>query len=684
MKQYDSHTLKNIALVGHGGSGKTSLAEAMLYLAGATDRLGKIADGNTVMDFDAEEKKRKASVAASVAPLKWQNVKINLIDTPGMFDFAEGITEGMRAADTALIVVSGRSGVTVGCEKAFKSARKYGKGIYFFVNKIDDENARFTDVIDALVENFGRIVCPIVVPVLNDRKIEGYINLLTAKKYTYTNGAITETEAEDMTPFQHWIDTLNEAIATTDEALMEKFFMGEPFTRQEQIEAISEAVKMGDLAPVFCGSATKMEGIDRLLDGIINYAPKASRGSKEVTSDGEELHCRNDEPLAAFVFKTVSDPFVGKLSYLKVVSGSLTPDTAVMNARTGDIEKISKLLIPRGGKQEEVDFICAGDIVAVAKLASLKTGDTVCSVAKKVELTGLDFPVPALEMAIKPKKKGEEEKIASALLKMQDEDPSIKFYNNTETKEMILRGMGELHIDVIVSKLKSKFSVEVELSQPRVAYRETIKKKVQIQGRHKKQSGGHGQFGDVWIEFEPFDGEFEFAERVVGGSVPKNFFPAVEKGLRDSIQKGVLAGYPMVGLKATLYDGSYHPVDSSEMSFKMAATIAYKAGIPEANPVILEPFGTLLCAVPAGIVGDIYSEVSKRRGRVMGANPLEDKYQEVVAEVPMAEMSDFATVLRQISQGRGSYSLEFVRYEEAPAGIAAKVIEDAKKRGEIE
>lgn len=684
MKQYDSHTIKNVALVGHGGSGKTSLAEAMLYLSGASDRLGKISDGNTVMDFDPEEKKRSASISASVASLEWKGFKINLIDTPGMFDFAEGAAEGMRAADTALIVVSGRSGVTVGCEKAFKAAKRAGKGIYFFVNKTDDENARFGDVIDSLVESFGHIVCPIVVPVLQDRKIEGYINLLTAKKYTYSNGKITESDAEDMSPFQKWIDELNEAIATTSEELMEKFFNGEPFTREEQIDAISEAVKLGDIAPVFCGSATNMEGIDRILDGLMNYAPKASRGSKEVSLAGEELHCHDDDPLAAIVFKTVSDPFVGKLSYFKIVSGSLRPDTTVINARTGASEKIAKLLLPRGGKQEETKFVCAGDIAAVAKLGSVQTGDTLCSVTKNIALEGIAFPAPSLEMAVSPKKKGEEEKIVAGLQKLSEEDPSISHSMNIETHQLVVKGLGEQHIDVIASRLKSRFGVDVELSVPRVPYRETIKKKVQVQGRHKKQSGGHGQFGDVWIEFEPFDGAFEFAERVVGGSVPKNFFPAVEKGLRDCLQKGVLAGYPVVGLKATLYDGSYHPVDSSEASFRTAASLAFKAGIPQANPVILEPFGTLKALVPAAIVGDIYSEVSKRRGRILGADPTEDKYQEVSAEVPMAEMGDFSTVLRQISQGRGSYTLEFARYEEAPAPVAQKVIEQSKKLAESE
>ncbi len=683
MKQHNAHNIKNVALVGHGGAGKTSIAEAMLYISGATERLGRISDGNTVMDFDPEEKKRKASVSSAVASLEWNDVKINLIDSPGMFDFAEGVAESMRAADTALIVLSGRSGVTVGCEKAFFTAKKEGKGIYFFVNKIDHENARFEATIDAMVENFGHIVCPIVVPVLVDRKIEGYINLLTAKKYCYKDGKATVTDA-DLAPFEKWVTQLNEAIATTSEELMEKFFNGESFTRQEQIDAISDAVKMGDLAPVFCGSATQLESIDLLLDGIMNYAPKASRGSKEISLEGEELKCHDEDPLSAIVFKTVADPFVGKLSYFKIVSGSLKPDTTVKNARTGETEKISKLLMPKGATQSEIGYVCAGDIAAVAKLSSVQTGDTLCGTEKTITLKGITFPAPSLEMAIRPKKKGEEEKIAAGLQRIAEEDPSIAQEMRTETHEHIIKGLGEQHIDVAVSKLKSKFGVEVDLSTPRVAYRETIKKKVSVQGKHKKQSGGHGQFGDVWIEFEPIAEGFEFAERVVGGAVPKNFFPAVEKGLQDSIKKGVLAGYPVVGLKATLYDGSYHPVDSSEMSFKMAAAAAYKAGIPQASPAILEPYGSLKATVPADNVGDIYSEVSKRRGRILGANILEDNYQEVMAEVPMAEMGDFTTTLRQITQGRGSYTLDFERYEEAPAAIAEKVIEDAKSRGEIE
>jgi len=686
LKQYNAKSIKNVALVGHGGSGKTTLAEAMLFLAGASDRFGKVADGNTVLDFDPEEKKRKASVSTAVAPLEWKDYKINLIDTPGMFDFAGGVSEGLRAAGSALVVVSGKSGVTVGAEKGFKAAKKLGKPVMFFVSKLDDEKADFNKCMDSLIEKFGNQVCPIVVPVMNGHKVEAYVNLLTAKKYTYAGGKITETDVELANHgFDKWIDELNEAIATTSEELMEKFFEGEPFTRAEQLEGISAGLKSGEISPVFCGSGLNQEGIDRILDGIINYMPTAAKGRPEPTEEGDELPCDENGPLAAIVFKTIADPFVGKLSYFKVVSGKLTADSQVMNARTETVERIGKVMMVRGGKQEDTSVIVAGDIGAVAKLGSVLTGDTLCAPSKKLTLAAVEFPAPCLSMAISPKKKGEEEKIVSGLRRLIEEDPTIAQETNTETVEQIVKGLGEQHLDVVVSKLRSKFGVEVNLTVPRVAYRETIRKKVSVQGRHKKQSGGHGQFGDVWIEFEPIEGEsFEFAERVVGGSVPKNFFPAVEKGLRDSIKKGVLAGYPVVGLRATLYDGSYHPVDSSEMSFKTAAGIAFKNGIPSANPVILEPIGTLKVLVPDDNMGDIIGDVNKRRGRVLGMTPAEDKQQEIAAEVPMAEMGDFTTVLRQISQGRGSFTFEFERYEDAPPPVAAKVIEEAKARGELE
>ncbi len=684
MKQYDANKILNVALAGHSGSGKTSVAEAMLYIAGASDRLGKVSDGNTVLDCDPEEIKRKASIVTAVAPLEWKNYKINLIDTPGLFDFEGGLREGMRAADTAMIVVSGKNGVNVGTEKAVKAATEAGLTKVFFVNGLCDESARFYRVFETLKSQFGPSVCPVVVPYIVDGKANCYINLLEYKAYLYENGKMTQTAMPDMGDRLEGLRTaINEAVAETSDEMFEKYFSGEEFTPEEIIVGVSTGVKNGTISPVFCGDAQNTFGIDQLLNGITWLAPNAADKGAELALDqnGEpvELSVNDNAATAALVFKTVADPFVGKLSYFKVISGKVSPDTPLINMTTGEPERINKVMVIRGKKQEEQPYIGAGDIGCVAKLLNTKTGDTLCSPARKVTLERISYPNPCYSMAIYPKTKGEEDKVAQAVMKLIEEDPTIKFENNTETKQMIISGMGEQHLDVLVSKLKSKYGVDVVLEVPKVAYRETIRKKVQAQGRHKKQSGGHGQFGDVWIEFEPCDcDDLEFGERVVGGAVPKGYFPAVEKGLRECIKKGVLAGYPVVGLKATLYDGSYHPVDSSEMSFKMAASIAYKNGLPNANPVLLEPIGTLKALVPDGNMGDVMGEVNKRRGRVLGMNPGEDGMQQVEAEVPMAEMHDFATYIRQVTQGRGSFSFEFVRYEDAPAHIAQKIIEDAK------
>lgn len=684
MKQYDAKKILNIAIAGHSGSGKTSVAEAMLYVAGTSDRLGKISDGNTVLDCDPEEIKRKTSVATAVAPLEWKGFKLNLIDTPGLFDFEGGLREGMRAADTAMIVVSGKNGVNVGTEKAVKAATDAGLTKVFFVNGLCDESARFYRVFETLKAQFGPSVCPVVVPYIVDGQANCYINLLEYKAYLYENGKMVQTAMPDMGDRLEGLRTaINEAVAETSDEMFEKYFSGEEFTPEEIIVGVSHGVKNGTISPVFCGDAQNTFGIDQLLNGITWLAPVAADKAVEIAADqnGEpvELAVNDNAAAAAIVFKTVADPFVGKLSYFKVVSGKVSPDTPLVNMRTGEQERINKVMIVKGKKQEDMPYIGAGDIGAVAKLQNTKTGDTLCSPARKVILDKVDYPKPCYSMAIYPKTKGEEDKVAQAVMKIMEEDPTITLVNNTETKQMVVSGLGEQHLDVLVSKIKSKYGVDVTLEVPKVAYRETIRKKVQAQGRHKKQSGGHGQFGDVWIEFEPSDCEdLEFAERVVGGAVPKGYFPAVEKGLRECIQKGVLAGYPVVGLKATLYDGSYHPVDSSEMSFKMAAAIAYKNGLPNANPTLLEPIGTLKAVVPDNNMGDIMGEVNKRRGRVLGMNPAGDGLQEVEAEVPMAEMHDFATYIRQVTQGRGSFTFEFVRYEDAPAHIAQKIIESAK------
>ncbi len=684
MKQYTAKNIRNIALVGHAGSGKTSLAEAAFYLTGQSDRLGRVADGNTICDFDPEEIRRGSSVSTAILPVEWKDTKMNLLDTPGLFDFSAGLSEGIRAAGSAVIVLSGKSGVTVGAEKGFRAAQKKGIANIFFVNKLDSGHADFYKVFEELKIKFGPMVCPIVVPFMEERQVKCYVNLLEYKAYTYADGKATEVPIPDM---GHRLDGLrtaiNEAVAETSEDLMEKYFSGEEFTPDELIMGLATGIRRGEIAPVFCGSSLNLEGIDQLLNGLRWLAPWAETvaGEKGVDPNGNEiaLTVNEDAGTAAIIFKSVVDPFVGKLQYFKVISGKVSSDMSLLNMRTGTQEKIGKVFYVRGKKQEEAPCIIAGDIGAVAKLGNTNTGDTLCSPVRPVTLNGINFEAPSLSMAVIAKNKGDEEKIASGLQRLMEEDPTIAYTNNAETREQILSGLGEQHLDVVASKLKSKFGVEIGMQAPKVAYRETIRKKVKVQGRHKKQSGGHGQFGDVWMEFEPsFDDELIFEETVFGGSVPKNFFPAVEKGFRDSAQKGVLAGFPMVGVKATLVDGSYHPVDSSEMAFKTAASLAYKAGIPQANPVLLEPIASLKVTVPTDVTGDIMGDITKRRGRVLGMNPAEDNLTCVEAEVPMAETSDFATVLRSMTQGRGFFSQAFERYEEAPAAVAQKVIAEYK------
>ena len=684
MKQYKAQDIVNVALVGRGSSGMTSLAEAMIYIAGGSDRLGKVSDGNTVMDFDPEEIKRKASISIALAPIEWKDKKINILDTPGLFDFKSGEAEGIRAADTALVVVNAKSGSGVGTEKAFRGARRSSLLRIFIVNGLCDESVDFYGILSGLKDTFGQNVCPIFVPVVKGGKAECYVNILTHKAYTYSNGKATEVALPEFDYLDEYMDALKEAVAESDEELLEKYFGGEEFTEEEILRGVRLAVKDGALFPVICADALTLAGIEQMMDLVAEIAPNALKKAGEIAQneDGEDVSIAVDEdaPTSAIIFKTVADPFVGKLSYFKVISGKVSPETPLVNMRTGENERITKVLIVKGKKQEECAYIGAGDIGAIPKLSDANTGDTLCSPKRKVILSGIRYPHPTFKMAIYPKKKGEEDKVAQGMARLVEEDPTLEFVSDKETHEMVVTGLGDQQLDVVVSKLKSKFNVEVTLKVPKVAYREAIRKKVQVQGRHKKQSGGAGQFGDVWIEFEPCDAEgLEFGERVVGGSVPKNFFPAVEKGLLEAINKGPLAGYPVVGLKATLYDGSYHPVDSNEMAFKMAAKIAYKNGMAIAAPTLLEPYGTLRAAVSDAHMGDIMGEVNKRRGRILGMSPGEDGMQIVEAEVPMAEMHDFNTFIRQATQGRGTYTFEFVRYEDAPSNVAQKVIENAKQ-----
>lgn len=683
MKTYAPDQIRNIALAGHASKGKTTLLEAMLHLAGATERAGKVADGNTVTDFDAEEKKRHISMASAVASIEYKSKKLNFIDTPGLFDFEQGAFEGLRAAETAVIVVSARSGLAVGAEKAFKNAGSRRMARVLVTTKMDDDRADFYKSFNGIVAKFGTAACPVVVPIISGGKVAAYYNMIDGKAYAYADGKRTESDAQpdDAPRFEAVQAVFTEAVASADEELMEKYFEGEELTSEEKIRGLKSGVADGSIIPVFALSGLAETACDLLLDFLAEVCP-APKSEYAADADGEPIELTPDPngPLAAVCFKTVADPFIGKLSYFKVISGKITAATPAYNARTGKEERMGKLVSVFGAKQTDISELSAGDIGAVTKLGGFATGDTLCSAGQVVTLDGVHIPSATYAMAVEVAKKGEEEKVASGLSRLCEEDPSLHFGVNNETHQQILSGLGEQHLDVAMARLKSKFGVEATLVQPRVAYRETITMKVSAQGRHKKQSGGHGQFGDVFIEFEPYDTEeLVFAERVVGGAVPKNFFPAVEKGLRESMQKGVLAGYPMVGVKATLFDGSYHPVDSSEMSFKTAASLAYKEGIPKAMPVLLEPILTVTATVNDEAMGDVIGDINKRRGRVLGMTPSGDGSQEILAEVPESEMSTFSTAMRQMTQGRGSFTTAFARYDRCPEHIAQKIKAEASQ-----
>lgn len=683
MKTYAPDQIRNIALAGHASKGKTTLLEAMLHLAGATERAGKVADGNTVTDFDAEEKKRHISMASAVASIEYKSKKLNFIDTPGLFDFEQGAFEGLRAAETAVIVVSARSGLAVGAEKAFKNAGSRRMARVLVTTKMDDDRADFYKSFNGIVAKFGTAACPVVVPIISGGKVAAYYNMIDGKAYAYADGKRTESDAQpdDAPRFEAVQAVFTEAVASADEELMEKYFEGEELTPEEKIRGLKSGVADGSIIPVFALSGLAETACDLLLDFLAEVCP-APKSEYAADADGEPIELTPDPngPLAAVCFKTVADPFIGKLSYFKVISGKITAATPAYNARTGKEERMGKLVSVFGAKQTDISELSAGDIGAVTKLGGFATGDTLCSAGQVVTLDGVHIPSATYAMAVEVAKKGEEEKVASGLSRLCEEDPSLHFGINNETHQQILSGLGEQHLDVAMARLKSKFGVEATLVQPRVAYRETITMKVSAQGRHKKQSGGHGQFGDVFIEFEPYDTEeLVFAERVVGGAVPKNFFPAVEKGLRESMQKGVLAGYPMVGVKATLFDGSYHPVDSSEMSFKTAASLAYKEGIPKAMPVLLEPILTVTATVNDEAMGDVIGDINKRRGRVLGMTPSGDGSQEIMAEVPESEMSTFSTAMRQMTQGRGSFTTAFARYDRCPEHIAQKIKAEASQ-----
>ena len=685
---YETGKVRNIALMGHSSAGKTSLAESMLFVAGATDRLGKVIDRNTVSDFDSEETKRQISIYLSTMYCEHKGCKINILDVPGFFDFAGESVEAVRAADGGIIVLSAKDGISVGAEKAWKllSEQKLPRG--FYISKIDEEHGSFENTYNALHAKYGSAVCPLMAPIKSaDGKVEGYVDLISKKAYEVKNGKSVERDipASMSDELEELYLAINEAVAETDEELMEKYFEGEEFTTEEIITGLKAGLHDHSLFPVFCGCASSNFGTATLMDGIVDLFPAPGESRVEHDDEGGELVQDPNGSTVLIVYKNMLDQY-GKYAQFKVLRGKLTPDMSLLNTRTGSQEKMGHIYYIQGKKTVEVQEICCGDIGAVSKLSVTKTGDTLCDPKNPVTAEGLTFAEPCYTMAIAPAVKGQDDKMATGLARLNEEDLSFTVRNNAETKQVLLSGAGDIQLDIICTKLKEKYGVEVVLSPERIAYREKIRKTVEAHGRHKKQTGGHGQFGDVWVRFEPQteSEDMIFEEQVFGGSVPKNFFPAVEKGLRESVQKGVLAGYPMVYLKAVLYDGSYHPVDSSEMAFKTAANLAYKDGIPKASPVILEPIGYLTVTIPDSNLGDIMSDLSKRRGSPMGMNANGDGMQVVEAEVPIGEMSGYAIDLRSMTQGRGSFSLKFVRYDEAPAATQQKIIAEAKAAGDNE
>ena len=666
---YETKNIRNICLLGHGNSGKTSLAEGMLFATGAIDRMGKVSDGNTVCDYDAEEIKRQITISTSVAPVNFGGCKINVLDCPGYFDFVGDALAAIRVSEAGIIFCSAKDGISVGAERSWKYLREANVPAMFYISKIDEEHGDFYNVLSALQEKYGSIVCPVMAPMSDGT---GVIDLVHNVAYRTSGGktAKVAVPAEDADKVAELRETLMETAAGATEELMEKYFEEMELSEADTVEGIKLGMKDRSVIPVLCGAAMSGIGTEAVLQAICDYAPAPEDKSAE--------------PVCAFVFKTVSDQF-GKYSFIKVVSGKVTGDMSLRNMRSASTDKLGRMYTMCGKKTTEVKEAVCGDIVAIGKM-DWKTSDTVCDPKNEVELPAIEIPEPCYSMAISPKTKGQDDKVAGGLARLNEEDISFTLVNNAETHQMVISGAGDIQVDVLCAKLKSRFGVETELKPARVAYREKIKGKVEAHGRHKKQSGGSGQFGDVWIRFEPQDEQDDmiFAEEVFGGSVPKNFFPSVEKGLRNSVTKGVLAGYPLVGLKATLYDGSYHPVDSNDMAFQTAARLAYQDGIPKAKPTILEPIGLLKVTIPDENLGDIMSDISsKRRGTVLGMNA-EDGMQIVEAEVPMAEMSSYTIDLRSMTQGRGSFSCKFVRYEEAPGNVQQNVIEEAKALAEAE
>ena len=698
MNVYGTEQIRNVVLLGHGGAGKTTVAEALALLTGVTKRMGKVPDGNTISDYDKEEIKRQFSISATLIPLEYEGedgpIKINLLDTPGFFDFVGEVEEAISVADAAIIVVNCKAGIEPGTERAWEMCEKYNLPRLIFVTNMDDDHASYRELVVKLETKFGRKIAPFQLPIRENEKFVGFVNVVKMGGRRFTNlSDYEECEIPDYVRKNLTIarDALIEAVAETSEEYMERYFLGEEFTQEEISTALRTHVIEGDIVPVMMGSGINCQGFKVLLQAIDKYFPSPDHfeciGVDVSTGERFTAKYNDDVSLSARVFKTIVDPFIGKYSLMKICTGTLKGDTVVYNVNKDTEEKIGKLYILRGKDQIEVQELRAGDIGAVAKLTVTQTGDTMAVRTAPIVYHKPQTSTPYTYMAYKAANKGEDDKVSTALAKMMEEDLTLKVVNDAENRQALLYGIGDQQLDVVISKLQSRYKVDVTLSQPKFAFRETLRKKVKVQGKHKKQSGGHGQYGDVIMEFEP-SGDLEtpyvFEEKIFGGSVPRNYFPAVEKGLQECVLKGPLAGYPVVGLKATLLDGSYHPVDSSEMAFKMATILAFKQGFMEANPVLLEPIASLKVTVPDKFTGDVMGDLNRRRGRVLGMNSNHNGKQVIEADIPMSELFGYNTDLRSMTGGLGDYSYEFSRYEQAPGDVQKREIEAraAAKDGE--
>ena len=690
MKVYRTDEIRNVVLLGHGGSGKTSLAEAMAYVSGATNRMGKIADGNTISDFDKEEQKREFSISTSLVPIEWEKAKINILDTPGYFDFVGEVEEAVSAADAAVIVVSGKAGVEVGTEKAWELCDKYKLPRMVYVTEMDVDDASFRQVVQDLTDRYGKVIAPHFQPICENEKLVGYVNVIknAARRYTGV-GQREECEIPEYCKpnLEIYRDKLLEAVAETSEAFMERYFEGDEFSVEEIRSAMRTEVMDGDIVPVAMGSNIQAQGVANLLSDIVRFFPspdsRSCAGINRKTNEIFEGNYDFAKAKSAYVFKTMVDPFIGKYSFVKVCSGVLKGDDTLYNGDSDAEAKLGKIYTMVGNKPTEVSELFAGDIGAIAKLANTKTGDTLSTKNTPVMYGKTEYSKPYTYMKYVCNNKGDEDKVSQALQKMMAEDVTLKTVNDSENRQTLLYGMGDQHLEITASKLAARYKCEIRLETPKVAFRETIKKKSDVDSKYKKQSGGHGQYGHVKMRFEA-SGDLEtpyvFEEEVVGGAVPKNYFPAVEKGLQEAVVKGPLAGYPVVGVKAVLYDGSYHPVDSSEMAFKTATVQAFKKGFMEASPVLLEPIASLTVTVPDDYTGDVMGDLNKRRGRVLGMNPVSGGKQEIVADIPMTGLFGYCTVLRSMTGGRGVYSYEFARYEQAPSDVQeAEIAKRAKE-----